>query len=70
MAAWSYRVELDGLLTLLLPLRPLRLGGAATCARKKASIEELARAHDEMHADPDTWPHNIAHHHAPIGGTT
>lgn len=31
--------------------------------RKKASLEELVMAHDEMHADPDLWPHAKAHHH-------
>lgn len=38
--------------------------------RKKASVEELCRAHDEMHADPDAWPHHYAHHHASLGGTS
>ena len=37
-------------------------------ARKKATVEELAQLHDEAHADPDTWPHAMAHFHAPIGG--
>jgi hypothetical protein len=32
-------------------------------ARKKASLEELVEAHDEMHADPYMWPHRMAHHH-------
>jgi hypothetical protein len=35
---------------------------------KKASIEELCEAHDEMHARPDLWPHSLPHHHATIGG--
>jgi hypothetical protein len=32
-------------------------------ARKKASLDELVIAHDEMHADPYMWPHVMAHHH-------
>lgn len=36
--------------------------------RKKASVEELCQLHDETHADPDTWPHDMPHYHAPIGG--
>jgi hypothetical protein len=31
--------------------------------RKKASLDELVQAHDEFHADPDLWPHRMAHHH-------
>jgi hypothetical protein len=42
----------------------------ADTKRKKASIEELCQAHDEMHADPATWPMPFAHHHARIEETS
>ena len=31
---------------------------------KKASVQELCDAHDEMHERPDLWPHSLPHHHA------
>lgn len=31
---------------------------------KKASVEELCQAHDEMHERPDLWPHSLPHHHS------
>lgn len=36
---------------------------------KRASVDELCRAHDEAHADPETWPHSRPHHHAQIGAS-
>ena len=42
-------------------------GKKAGAKLKKLSMEELRQAHDEAHADPDTWPMAIPHHHAQIG---
>jgi hypothetical protein len=36
----------------------------STPKAKRASVEELAQAHDEMHDRPDIWPHSLPHHHA------
>lgn len=32
-------------------------------AQKKAALDELVRAHEEVHADPTTWPQSFPHIH-------